>query len=154
MPTPLEIEAAQKDIHYFLDVYGIKNDQGQILDFVDHPYLWDIYGDTSAEIVCMKAAQVGFSTLANIKALWLARNKQKDDIGFDIIYSLPSASDIYEFVSGKTNRLIANNPIFQEWTKDKDSIEQKKVGKSVIYYRGTWTERAALAIPADSLHSR
>ncbi len=84
------------------------------------------------------------STTANIKAFWLAKHK-----GMDIIYSLPSSSDIKDFVSGKTNRLIAQNPIFQEWTTDKDSIEQKKVGNNIIYFRGTWTERAAIAIPAD-----
>lgn len=128
----------------FLDYYSISNDQGQPLDFKDHAYLWDIYKDFSPKQVILKAAQIGFSTMANIKALWLARNK-----GMDIIYSLPSASDIKDFVSGKTNRLIANNPIFQEWTEDKDSIEQKHVGRNVVYFRGTWTERAAIAIPAD-----
>ena len=129
-------------IDYFLE--RLRNDQGQPLDFYDHPFLYDIYRDFSPEIVCLKAAQVGFSTMANIKALWLAKNKK-----MDIIYSLPSASDIHEFVSGKTNRLIANNIDFQQWTEDKDSIEQKKVGSSVIYFRGTWTDRAALMIPAD-----
>jgi len=82
--------------------------------------------------------------MANIKAFWVAKNKK-----LDIIYSLPAASDIHEFVAGKTNRLISNNPVFQQWTADKDSIEQKRVGDSVIYYRGTWTDRAALMIPAD-----
>ncbi len=128
----------------FLDYYGIKNDQGQILDFKNHPYLWDIYKDLSPKQAILKAAQIGFSTTANIKSLWLAKNK-----GMDIIYSLPSASDVKDFVSGKTNRLIDNNPIFQDWTQDKDSIEQKRVGSNVIYFKGTWTERAAIATPAD-----
>lgn len=144
MPTPQEIEYASKSIYGFLETYQITNDQGVPLDFVDHPYLWDIYGDFTCEICCMKAAQIGFSTLANIKLLWLAKNKK-----LDVIYTLPSASDVQDFVAGKTNRLIANNAIFQEWTKDKDSIEQKLVGGSTIYFRGTQTEQAALAIPAD-----
>lgn len=135
----------KENIHIFLEHYGITNDQGEKLDFKDHAYMWDIYEDFSPHQAIEKAAQIGFSTAANIKALWLAKNR-----GMDIIYSLPSASDIKEFVSGKTNRLIANNPIFQEWTKDKDSIEQKLVGGNVIYFRGTWTERAAIAIPADA----
>lgn len=135
---------SSQEILFFLDHYDIKNDQGQTLDFKDHPYLWDIYEDFSPKQVVLKAAQIGFSTTANIKALWLAKNK-----GLDIIYSLPSAADIKDFVSGKTNRLIANNQVFQEWTEDKDSIEQKHVGNNVIYFRGTWTERAAIAIPAD-----
>ncbi len=136
--------ASEKNIQVFLEYYTITNDQGQKLDFKDHPYLWDIYEDFSPKQAIRKAAQIGFSTTANIKALWLAKNR-----GMDIIYSLPSASDIKDFVSGKTNRLIAGNPIFQEWTQDKDSIEQKRVGNNVIYFRGTWTERAAIAIPAD-----
>lgn len=139
-----EEQAAQQSILKFLDHYHISNDQGQELDFKQHEYLWDIYKDFSPKQVILKAAQIGFSTMANIKALWLAKNR-----GLDIIYSLPSAADIKDFVSGKTNRLIANNSIFQQWTEDKDSIEQKHVGNNVIYFRGTWTERAAIAIPAD-----
>lgn len=136
--------AATQSIHLFLETYGITNDQGEKLDFKDHAYLWDIYKDFSPKQAILKAAQIGFSTCANIKAMWLAKNR-----GMDIIYSLPSASDIKDFVGGKTNRLIANNLIFQQWTTDKDSIEQKQVGDNIIYFRGTWTERAAIAIPAD-----
>lgn len=135
---------AEKNIHVFIEKYGISNDQGEKLDFKEHAYLWDIYDDFSPRQAILKAAQIGFSTAANIKAFWVAKYR-----GLDIIYSLPSAADIKDFVSGKTNRLIANNPIFQQWTEDKDSIEQKRVGNNVIYYRGTWTERAAIAIPAD-----
>lgn len=144
MAIPSKEQLAAANIHLFNEIYAIKNDQGELLDFKDHPFLWDIYGDFSPTQAILKAAQIGFSTTANIKALWLAKNR-----GLDIIYSLPSAADIREFVSGKTNRLIANNPIFQEWTADKDSIESKRVGANQIYFRGTWTERAALAIPAD-----
>lgn len=139
-----EQAGCNQSIYLFLEHHQITNDQGEVLDFKDHPYLWDIYGDFTPQQATRKAAQICFSTTANIKALWLAKNK-----GMDIIYSLPSASDIKDFVSGKTNRLISNNAIFQEWTADKDSIEQKRVGANVIYFRGTWTERAAIAIPAD-----
>ncbi len=137
-------QIANQAIGFFLKYYNIKNDQGEPLDFIDHPYLKAIYADFTPQQVILKAAQIGFSTTANIKALWLAKNK-----GMDIIYSLPSASDIKDFVSGKTNRLIDHNPIFQHWTADKDSIEQKRVGNNVIYFKGTWTERAAIATPAD-----
>lgn len=136
--------AATQSILLFLLSYGITNDQGQKLDFKDHAYLIDIFKDFTPKQAILKAAQIGFSTTANIKAMWLAKNR-----GMDIIYSLPSASDIKDFVSGKTNRLIDNNPIFQEWTADKDSIEQKRIGNNVIYFKGTWTERAAIATPAD-----
>lgn len=144
MPSSLVKQLSERNIHIFLEAYGISNDQGEKLDFKDHAYLWDIYQDFSPKQAILKAAQIGLSTCVNIKALWLAKTK-----GIDIIYSMPSTADVRQIVASKTNRLIANNPIFQEWTSDKDSIDQKRVGKSVIYYRGTWTETAALAIPAD-----
>lgn len=142
VPTNEELAAA--NIHIFLEHYQITNDQGGKLDFYDHPFMWDIFEDWSSKIVGKKAAQITWSTCFNIKALYAANY-----FGIDIIYTLPSGSDVKDFVGGKTNRLIANNPIFQKWTTDKDSIEQKKVGGNIIYFRGTWTERAAIAIPAD-----
>lgn len=63
--------------------------------------------------------------------------------------TLPTYNDVNVFVSGKVNRLIKNNPILLELTKDKDTIEQKQIGDSMIYYRGTFNERAAIMIPAD-----
>lgn len=135
---------SEESIYVFLKHHHITNDSGEPLDFKDHPYLKDIYTDFTPRQAILKAAQIGMSTTINIKALWLAKNKH-----LDIIYSLPSSADIKDFVSGKTNRLISHNQIFQEWCEDKDSIEQKRVGQSVIYFKGTWTERAAIATPAD-----
>ncbi len=144
MPSQLIKQLAERNIHVFLEAYQITNDGGELLDFKEHAYLWDIYEDFSPRQAILKAAQIGMSTTINIKALWLAKNKK-----LDIIYSLPSSADIKDFVSGKTNRLISQNAIFQEWCEDKDSIEQKRVGDNVIYFKGTWTERAAIATPAD-----
>lgn len=141
---PLTKELAEVDIHCFLEAYGIKNEQGHVLDFHDHPFLWDIFADESPHQAVMKAAQIGFSTTAIIKSLWLAHSKK-----MDMIYTLPTYGDVHDFVSSKVNRIIDQNPILKEWTKDKDTIEQKKVGDSVIYYRGTWSERAALMISSD-----
>src|SRR6185503_9401985 len=108
-------------------------------DFKQHPFLFHPYTDTSPKQVIFKAAQIGFSTLAIIKSLWIAKNK-----GMDIIYTLPTESDVQVFAGGKINRIIAQNPILQEWVKDKDSVEQKSIGHNMIYYRGTWTQKAAI----------
>ena len=131
-------------IHSFIDEYGIKNEQGQVLDFRDHLFLFDIYADESPKLVCYKAAQIGFSTMAIIKSLWLAKHK-----GMDIIYTMPTANDVKDFVGGKVNRIINQNPILLDYVKDKDSVEQKQVGDNIIYYRGTWTEKAAIAVSSD-----
>ena len=124
----------------------IKTETGEPLDLRDHLFLYDIYRDFSPKQVIMKGAQIGFSTLAILKTMWLAKNR-----GMDIIYTLPSANDVVDFAGGKVNRIIATNPILQEWVQDKDSVEQKKVGNNIIYWRGTWTERAAIMVSADLL---
>lgn len=137
-------DLAMANIHCFNESFQIKTENGTVLDFHNHPFLWDIYSDLSPHQSIMKAAQIGFSTLAIIKSLWLAYTRK-----MDIIYTLPTYGDVHDFNTSKTNRIIEQNPIFKEWTKDKDTIEQKKVGDSVIHYRGTWSERAALMISSD-----
>jgi hypothetical protein len=131
-------------IHAFIQEHGIKNEAGIPLDFRDHLFLFDIYADQSPKLVCYKAAQIGFSTMAIIKSLWLAKCKR-----MDIIYTMPTAADVKDFVGGKINRIINQNPILLDYVKDKDSVEQKQVGDNIIYYRGTWTEKAAIAVSSD-----
>lgn len=128
----------------WLGKYKMKNESGNIIDWKDHMYLWDIYNDFSPQMVCLKAAQIGFSTLAILKTFWLAKHQK-----MDIIYSLPTAGDVNNFVGGKTNRIIKQNPVLAEYTKDKDTIDQKQIGDSMIYYKGTFVERAALMTSAD-----
>lgn len=131
-------------IHAFIQEQGIKVEQGMPVDFREHFFLYDVYRDFSPKQVILKAAQVGFSTLAVLKSLWLAKNKH-----VDIIYTLPTDNDRNDFVGGKVNRILAQNSILQSWTQDKDSVEQKRVGNNIIYYRGTWTQKAAIMVPSD-----
>lgn len=124
--------------------HGIKNEAGNPIDFRDHLFLLDIYEDQSPKLVCYKAAQIGFSTMAILKSLWLAKHRK-----LDIIYTMPSSSDMKDFVGGKVNRIISQNPVLLDYVKDKDSIEQKQVGDNIVYYRGTFTEKAAIAVSSD-----
>ena len=51
-------------------------------------------------------------------------------------------------VGGSFNRIIAQNPILMDWVKDHDTVEQKSVGDSMIFYRGTFTAKQAMMIPS------
>lgn len=131
-------------IHAFIDKYKIKTEAGLPLDFKDHMYMFDIYSDLSPKQAIMKAAQITMSTCASIKAPWVAKTR-----GMDIIYTLPTEADRNTFVGGKINRMIAQNPVLQQWTKDKDSVEQKQIGKSIVHFRGTFTQKSATMVPSD-----
>ena len=115
----------------------IKGEKGNPLEFKKHSFLIDIFDDWTPVQTTRKASQIGFSTLMILKTLWAMRYK-----GWNIIYTLPSYSDVSQFVPSKVNAIIQQNPILAEWTKDKDTIFQKKVGNSFIYYRGTQLGKA------------
>ena len=128
----------------WLTQHHMKTETGQPLDFRDHLYLYDIYRDWNPKIVCKKAAQVGFTTLAMYKSTY-AVNKRK----MDAIYTMPTDDEMKVLVGGKMNRIIAQNPVIQSLTSDKDSIEQKQFGANMIYFRGTWGERSAISHSSD-----
>lgn len=139
-------QLANINIIVFIEKYGIQNELGRKLDFKDHRFMVDPYLDMSPKQVCLKAAQIGFSTMAILKSLWLCGSR-----GMEVCYILPTAGDIKDFVSSKVNRMIQGNPILGTWTSDKDTIEQKHVNGHVISYRGSFVERAALMISVDLL---
>lgn len=131
-------------IHAWLQEHQIKTETGAPLDFRDHLYMYDIYSDFAPKLCMMKAAQVTATTCEILKSLWGVKN-----YGLEAIYTLPTEADVNAMVGSKVNRLIAQNPILQSWTKDKDTIIQKQIGDNFIHYKGTWTEKAAIMVPSD-----
>lgn len=131
-------------IHAFIQENNIKNETGVPIDFKDHMFLFDIYRDFSPKLVVMKAAQVGATTMEVIKTMWGVKNK-----GLDAIYTLPTYEDVNTMVGSKVNRIIAQNPVLQLWTYDRDTIDQKQIGDHYIHFRGTWTQKAAIMVSSD-----
>ena len=122
----------------------IKQEKGELIEFRNHPFLYDIYRDFSPKIVGLKAAQVGMSVLQVLKFVWAIKH-----YNIDGIYTMPTDSDMNVFVGGKVNRIIKHNPILQEYTHDKDSVEQKKIGDGMAYFRGSFSKRAAISVTSD-----
>jgi len=133
-------------IHDWIIREEIKNEKGDPIEFDSHPFLFDIYADQAQNMTVMKAAQVGLTTCEMLKNHFDAKQ-----YNLDIIYTLPTDGDVRVMVGGKTNRIIANNPSMLADVADKDSVESKQIGGSMIYFRGTWTKKAAMMTPADRL---
>lgn len=138
------MKLSEISIHAFIQENQIKTEAGIPLDFRDHMFMFDVYSDLTPVQAIMKGAQITASTCFSVKVPWVVKNK-----GMDAIYTLPTDSDRNTFVSGKVNRMIAQNPVLQQWTKDKDSIEQKSIDGHLIHYRGTWSQKAAMMVPSD-----
>lgn len=145
-PEEASSAIAALDADAWIEYHNIKNEKGEPIEFLKHQFLIDIYNDQSDNLVVTKAAQIGLSTLEILKNF-----RDAERYKMDIIYTLPSDADVSIFVGGKVNRIIQNNPYLSKLTKDKDSVEQKQIGKSMVYFRGTWTKKAAIMVTADRL---
>lgn len=137
--TPEMME--QVSPYIFIKLRGIKNEMGKLLSFKDRAFLIEILEDRSQFQVILKAPQIGMTVLQLIKTLWWAFFEK-----IDIVYTLPTQSDVQDMAGGKINRIIAQNPIFLDWIKDHDTVEQKAVGSNIIHYRGTFTSKAATMV--------
>ena len=136
-PTLEEISAAAELFpSLWVKKYAIKNEVGTPLDFTKRKFLMDIYDDFSPHQVLLKPPQIGATVMNTLKALYVAKKKKRQ-----IIYTLPTQGDVQDMVGGSFNRIIAQNPILLDWVKDKDTIEQKSVGDSMIFYRGCVDEQ-------------
>lgn len=124
--------------------HGIKNEAGLPIRFDDRKFLWDMYNDLSPLQVTLKPPQVGSTVKDILKSFYVAKK-----LGKDIIYTLPTATDVNDMAGGKINRLVAQNPILGEWIKDHDTVEQKSVGDNLIYYRGTFSAKQAMMVSSD-----
>lgn len=133
-------------IHAWINSNAIKTESGQVLDFHNHRYLFDIYRDNSPLLCCTKAGQIGFSTMAILKTIWLAYNKR-----MRIGYVLPTADMSQKFVSSKVNPISQQNRVIASWMKDKDAVEQKQIGQGFIHFVGAQTPTAAIMLTMDML---
>lgn len=124
--------------------HKIKNEAGMPIEFENHKFLYDIYNDMSPLQVILKPPQIGATVMEIIKSFYVAKKLKKD-----LIYTLPTQSDVNDMAGGKVNRLVAQNPILSQWVKDHDTVEQKSVGDNIIYYRGTFSNKQAMMVSSD-----
>ncbi len=143
-PKITEVEKAGVD--FWILNNQIKNENGRPIEFKDHRFMVDIYRDMSQIQVIQKASQVGASTMEILRVLHDARF-----LGINQIYTLPTADDVLKFVPSKVNQIIKVNPCIKEGIDPKniDSVEQKQIGNSFIFFKGTFTEREAIMLTSD-----
>jgi len=123
----------------------VVSEKGEMLDFSDRLFLIDILTDWSDQIVIKKCAQIGGSVTFNLKALFAIIK-----FGWNIMYTFPTDSDVSEFVSSKTNKILAANPqVFKGINTD--NIERKEFNSRFMFFKGTVSKTAAIMTTADLL---
>jgi DNA-directed RNA polymerase subunit RPC12/RpoP len=141
-----EKQKEKSSILYWIRKNKIKGESGDRIEFADHRFMLDIYSDRSSFQAIRKGSQIGASTMEILRAIHGARFW-----GINQIYTLPTVDDVAEFVKSKVNRIMQVNPCIREGVsvKDTDSVEQKQIGKSFLFFKGTYTEKEAIMLTSD-----
>lgn len=122
------------------------NERGIPLAFDEnHLFLYEIYKDLSPRQVLKKAAQIGASVMLNLKSFYMCKYKK-----YDVIYTMPSDTDVYEFVRTKTDKIFMSNPVLRKDIKI-DNVGLKGIVDRFIYFKGTRSKTAPLSTTADLL---
>jgi hypothetical protein len=119
---------------------------GRPFSFNRHEYLIEPYKDDHPHQVEEKAAQLGLTSKAILKALYGARYK-----GYKgILYLFPSRSDVLDFSKGRISPLIEDNPdLIGQWVKDTDAAGIKRVWNTFLYLRAMQSRVGLKSIPVD-----
>lgn len=147
MTTTLQqvLEASELLPALWAEKYDIKTEAGLPFDLDrNHRFMREPFNDLSPLQVWLKPPQVGATTAKILKAAYVAKKLHRD-----IIYTLPTQSDVYEMVGGKVNRIIAQNEVLKGWVRHHDTVEQKSIGDSLIYFRGTFTAKQAMMVSSS-----
>lgn len=143
MNTETQPKAEDVSILAWILSKGVKSEKGDPLDFHDRLFLLPILADWSKEIAWKKCSQVGGSVIFNFKAFYALIK-----LGWNLIYTMPSDSDVEEFVKTKTNPLIRENPHLFEGISS-DSVYLKQIGKRNLFFKGTISKTAAISTSSD-----
>ena len=122
----------------------LRNERDDPIEFDNHYFLIEPASDWFPKQVAMKSAQVGWSTLAILKSLYALNYKK-----YNIIYTLPTQDDVEDFVPTKVNQMISNNSVLVNTMGKNDAITKKEFNGNFIWYRGSFTKKAAIMHTAD-----
>lgn len=111
-----------------------------------HEYLIEPYKDDHPFQVEMKAAQLGLTTRAMLRALYKCR--YADFRG--VLYLFPSRTDALDFSKSRVTSLITENKeSIGSWIRDTDSAGLKKVWNAFLYIRGMHSKVGLKSVPVD-----
>ena len=114
------------------------------MEFGRHRFLIQPYLDESPHLCCMKASQIGFSTMAILKGIRMASR-----YGRNIIHTLPTDGDVEKFVSTKVDPIIERNPAIAQYIGTTDNVHLKAVKDAFVFYLGTKGQSAGIMVSAD-----
>lgn len=149
------------------DLARIQLPKSGFLDFETRPFLIEPFRDTHPELVFLKGAQLGFSTLAICRTLWAATT-----FPMSIIYTFPTRDDVTEFTAARINPIVLSSEYLSSRILDVNSVKMKQFSQmsreayrkmarggvrmdevrlSTVYFNGAAKPEDATTVDADLL---
>ncbi len=137
--------AATRSVSDPLAQWAIKNIrlEGVPFSFGGHEYLRAIYDDSSPHVVLSKAAQIGGTTWAILRAIHACLT------GLSAIYYFPTRTDVLDFSRSRVGPLLADNPFLSRLMTETDTAGLKRIGDAYLYLRGMQSSVGMKSVPAD-----
>lgn len=129
----------------WIDLNNFVTENQDPIEFNDHRFMIDPMSDDADDIVGKKSAQVGWSVSEILRSIHEAKYAKRN-----IGYILPTMNVVDDFVKPKVNPLITSNPKIAKDVHD-DSISLKKVGDRFLYFKGAFSQTAAISFSIDTL---
>lgn len=115
--------------------------------YTDHEYQRAIMLEDAPRQVLKKGSQLGLSETQIFKTLYgLLTGRYSQGA----LYLFPTEGDVYDFSRARFNPLLIENPSIRAEVKDTESVQLKRVHKSMLYLRGA---RATSKIGGQKLMS-
>lgn len=156
------VERKSKEDTVVYAARNLTNEAGDPLEYIkEHYFLQQILRDYPQELCIQKSSQVGLTTAAISKSLYLAhidnsRDWSKlfgvDTNGIRIIYTFPTAKDVEDFSAMRFKPMILSNTELladMGGKKGADAVGRKRIRNSSVIFRGTQKETQAISNPAD-----
>jgi len=118
---------------------------GRPYRFEGHEYLRPIYDDRAQHIVLIKAAQIGGTTWAILKAFHACT------MGLNCLYLFPTKTDVIEFSKSRVGPLLRENRFLGRLVRDTDTAGLKRIDDAYLYLRGMQSTVGIKSIPVDMI---
>ncbi|MCC7015037.1 MAG: phage terminase large subunit family protein [Planctomycetes bacterium] len=109
--------------------------------FVGREYLKAIHDDFSRRIVVKKAAQMGFTELAQ------NRLAHSVDFGVAAMMVLPTDDDAKRHSKARFSELLDSSPYLKEMFTDVNSVDVKRSMDTALYFEGSNSRSALYSVP-------
>lgn len=130
----------------YVESVCVNPDQGRPLAFEDYEFLGIPLGDRSSLIVVQKAAQVGVTVTAILRALWFIDAKQ-----LQTMYLFPTHRSAHRFSRGRFSVLLEQSPYLGALFREVRAAGHRRAGNVNFYCHGARSRTELMSTPVQYL---